>query len=366
MNEIELIKNKLDKINSKNKEDAILLINFNNLGDIICDTPSLRNIRKSYKEKIIFLVRNQSCIELLKNCPYIDEAIEMPHSRDDISIFYEFCKQLKKYNFILSIQFVRPFNEVYRTYIPYMLNIKKRYGLLQNDYKEKYELAFTDSILLSNNTTRTNESLELLKLLNIDIDNDKTECFLDINNIEHFNHKKYIIVQTCATIKARMWHRNNFINLINLILLNYDDVDILLTGSVKETEYIDSIKKEINSNRVYRYTNINLDTLLNYIKNARLVITNDTGPYHFARAFDVKRIVLFGISPKSYLINQKEINSIEISGNSNCPKNCPIKKLDNDCVKTYKMFGDNYNCINTIRYEEIFKNVIKLLKEEEN
>ena len=101
-------------------------------------------------------------------------------------------------------------------------------------------------------------------------------------------------------------------------------------------------KKEINSNRVYRYTNINLDTLLNYIKNARLVITNDTGLYHFARAFDIKRIVLFGISPKSYLINQKEINSIEMSGNSNCPKNCPIKKLDNDRVKTYKMFGNNY------------------------
>ena len=55
-----------------------------------------------------------------------------------------------------------------------------------------------------------------------------------------------------------------------------------------------------------------------------------------------------------------------MSGNSNCPKNCPIKKLDNDWVKTYKMFGNNYNYINTIRYKEIFKNVIKLLKEEEN
>ena len=69
---------------------------------------------------------------------------------------------------------------------------------------------------------------------------------------------------------------------------------------------------------------------------------------------------------EKYWLNKKEINSIEMSGNSNCPKNCPIKKLDNDWVKTYKMFGNNYNCINTIRYEEVFKNAIKLLKEEEN
>ncbi len=364
MDEIDYIRNKLKSINSTKKEDAILLINYNNLGDIICDTPSLRNLRKSYpKYKIIFLVRNQACIELMKKCPYVDKTIEMPHSRDSLDIYYEFCKKLKKYNFIFSMQFVRPFNEIKRTHIPYMLNIENRYGLIQPSYKDQYDRAFTKFFLLNNTTTRTEESLELLKLLNIKIDNEKTECWYDSKKIMHLNHKNYILVQTCATMECRMWHRSKFIELIKKILEYDSAIEILLTGTPNEDEYIEKIYNKISDKRIFKYTNLNIDTLLAYIKNARLVITNDTGPYHFARAFDTKRIVLFGISPKKYLINKKERNSIELIGTNKCPKDCSIKKINKNCDKIYKMYGDKYNCINTIEIETVFNSVIKLMEE---
>ena len=364
MNDIELIKKKLDSINSIKKENAILLINYNNLGDIICDTPSLRNIRKAYKDyKIIFLVRNQMCIDLLKECPYIDEAIEMPHSKDDINMYYDFCKKLKIYNFVISIQFVRPFNEINRTHIPYMLGIKKRYGLIQPEYQEKYKNAFTDYYLLDNTTTRTEESLKILELLNIKIDNSKTECWYNKKNIMHFNHDNYIVIQTCATMECRMWHFTNFIELTKKILKKYPDIEILLTGSENEDKYIDNIYKQINNKRVFKYTNLNIDTLLNYINNANLVITNDTGPYHFARAFDTKRVVIFGVSPRNYLIKEKEKNSIELCGTNKCPIDCTIKNIDKDCINTYKRFGKNYNCINTVKVEDVFNAANKLLEE---
>lgn len=363
MNEVEEVKNILSNFKAST-HNAILLINYNNLGDLICDTPSLRNIRKNYKDKkIVMLVRNEACIELMKNCPYVDELIQIPHSRDTIDIYYEFCKRLKKYSFDFSIQFVRPFEEFYRTYIPYMLGIKKRYGLIQKSYKEKYLKAFTNYVELDNNTTRTEESLKILKLLNIDIDNDQTECWYDATKVEHYKHKNYIIVQTCATMKCRMWHKIYFIDLIKKLLEYDSSLEILLTGSPKEDEYIDGIFKECNSERVFKYTNLNIDTLLNYIKNARLLVTNDTGPYHFARAFDTKRVVIFGVSPKEYLIKNKEKNSIELSGSNICKKNCPIKKLEDDCVSTYKKFGDNYNCINTVSVKQVLDSAIHLLEE---
>ncbi len=362
MYEIELIKERLKFINSGNV-DAILLINYNNLGDLICDTPSLRNIRKKYtKEKIVLLVRNKVCIDLMKNCPYVDKVIEMPHSKDDIEVYYNFCIKLKKYNFIFSMQFVRPFNEYYRTYIPYMLGIDKRYGLIQKEYKDKYKDAFSDSIELFNNTTRTEESLLLVKKLNIDIDSDKTECWYNKKNVSNLGHKKYIIIQTCATMKCRMWHQIYFIELIKKLLKYNSKIEILLTGSSNEDEYITNICNTINDKRVYKYTNLNLDTLLFYIKNALLVITNDTGPYHFARAFDTKRVVIFGISPKSYLINNAESRSIELCGNNKCPKTCKIKYIEEDCEKTYKMFGKKYNCINTVKVDSVYDAAIKLLE----
>lgn len=363
MKDIESVREKLNLINT-GKIKSILLINFNNLGDLICDTPSIRNLRRYYqKEKIILLVRNGSCMELMNNFEYIDEVLEMPHSRDDLSVYYDFCKKIKKYNFVLSIQFVRPFNEVNRTYIPYMLNIPMRLGLLQETYLEKYKNAFTNYLVLKNDTTRIEESLNLVKLLGIEIDSSKTECFINRKNIMHFNHRNYIIVQVCATMKCRMWHKYNFINLIKLILEKYEDIDILLTGVQAESKYIDYIVAKVNNYRVYKYTNINLDTLLNYIKHARLVITNDTGPFHFARAFDTKRIVLFGISPRSYLINTREKNSLELCGNNKCPANCFVSQIEKNCNKIYKVFGEQYNCINTINYIDVFNKVVEMLND---
>lgn len=365
MENINLIKSQLNEVQSGDKE-AILLVNYNNLGDLICDTPSLRNLRREYPDQeIVFLVRNPACVDLMTKCPYVDTVIEMPHSRDDYDKYYEFCKDLKsKYNFILSIQFVRPFKEFKRTYIPYMLGINRRLGLIQKDYKEEYLDAFTEYVELNNNTTRTEESLELLKLLNIEIDNHLTECWLEENNIMHFNHDNYIIVQTCATMESRMWHKENFIKLIKMILDSKKDLDILLTGTPKESDHINSIYNSINSDRVYVYTDLNMDTLLNYIKNARLVITNDTGPFHFARAYDVKRIVLFGISPRNYLIRGKEKNSIEFCGTNKCPDNCYIKSItNNSCIDIYKMFGDSYNCINTISPVDVFESTMLMLED---
>lgn len=365
MKNINLIKNRLNKVKMGNKE-AILLINYNNLGDLICDTPSLRNLRREYQDQeIVFLVRNSASVDLMTKCPYVDTVIEMPHSKDDYDKYYEFCKDLKsRYKFILSIQFVRPFKELKRTYISYMLGIEKRLGLIQKDYKDIYLDAFTDYVELYNNTTRTEESLELLKLLNIKIDNHLTECWLDNNNIMHFNHDNYIIVQTCATMESRMWHKEYFITLIKMILDSNKEIDILLTGTSKENDYINSIYNSINSDRVHVYTNINIDTLLNYIKNARLVITNDTGPFHFARAYDVSRIVLFGISPKNYLIRHNEENCIAFCGTNKCPNNCYIKSITNsNCIDIYKMFGDNYNCINTINPVDVFESTMLILED---
>lgn len=349
----------------KNDEEYILLINFNNLGDLVCDTPSLRNIRREYKSaRIIMLVRNQSCIEFMKLCPYIDEVIEMPHSKDSLKEYARFAESLRKYNFIFSLQFVRPFMEIKRTYLPYILNIKSRYGLLQKPYKKYYKFAFTDFILLNNTTTRTEESLSLVRLLHIEIDNENTECWIDENSVSAEDFGQYIIIQTCATMKCRMWHQSNFVRLIDNILKTYN-IKILLTGTKNEFNYINKIRDLcIEKENIVALCDINISTLLYYLKHAKFLITNDTGPFHFARAFNVPTIVLFGISPPEYLIRNKLNSCIALRGAIECSENCYIGKMTNySCKKVYKIFGDTCHCINNIAVNDVFNEVNKLMDE---
>ena len=128
----------------KNKTKYILLINYNNLGDLVCDTPSIRNIRKNYpKHHIVMLVRNKSCINFMSLCPYIDTILEIPHSKAPFKQYIKFSNMFLKYKFSFSMQFTRPFNEYYRTYLPYILNIRKRYGLIQAPKEYNYKFCFT-------------------------------------------------------------------------------------------------------------------------------------------------------------------------------------------------------------------------------
>ena len=96
MKNINLIKSQLDLIKTGKKE-AILLVNYNNLGDLICDTPSLRNLRREYpNQEIVFLVRNPACVDLMTNCPYVDKVIEMFNKTKNNR---EFIEMVKKYKF---------------------------------------------------------------------------------------------------------------------------------------------------------------------------------------------------------------------------------------------------------------------------
>lgn len=338
----------------KENEKYILLSNYNNLGDLVCDTPSLRNIRKSYpNHKIIMLVRNVACVEFMKPCTYVDKVIEMPHSKDHFNNYKQFANKFLKYNFEFSMQFVRPFNEYYRTYLPYMMCIKNRYGLIQMGYEKIYNRAFSNKFFLDNTTTRTEESLRLLTLAGIPIDNDKTECFIDRTKVKTFNFTNYIIIQTCATLESRMWHKNKFIDLINKITSNYKELTILLTGVRKEESYINQIKESCdNKKNIHVVCDVNIATLLNLVKNAKMLITNDTGPFHFAKAFEIPVIAIFGISPPEYIIKEQTKKCIYLRGGSECKANCDCKSKD--CINIYKHGRDIHCCINNVTSEDVY------------
>lgn len=347
----------------KEKKKTILLINFNNLGDIICDTPSLRNIRKAYQEeRVIFLVRNQGCIELMKKCPYIDAVIEMPHSRDSLKEYLAFCRKLLKYDFVFSMQFVRPFFEIKRSHIAYLLGIKERYGLIQNGFEEYYQKAFTHCYYLKNNTTRTEESLELLRLKGISIDSEKTECWIDECNVQIYYEQRYIVIQTCATMLGRMWHKDLFAELIDRFCEEYS-VNILLTGTQNEFDYVSNIRNNSHyKKRIEVVCNINIATLLKLISKAELIITNDTGPFHFARALDTPLVALFGISPPEYLLSEETNRCKILRGKTICNEGCRIG-IDSryECKKMYKIFGDEYHCINNISVEDVMRKINELV-----
>ena len=339
----------------KKQQKAILLINYNNLGDLVCDSASIRNVRQSFPaHKIIMFVKNQSCVDFMKNYPYIDEIYEMPHSKDKINIVFKFALRFKQINFDFSMQFVRPFENCYRTMLPFIMGIKTRYGLKQKDKNYVYPLSFTKYVELDNTTTRIEESLGLLKLAKITISDSQTECFYDEKNAKIHIEQSYIMIQTRATMEARVWYYENFIKLINLIQEKHPKLIIVLSGTKTEENYLKQIKEGCHiKENIQIYTDLNYDTLFSLIKKASFLITNDTGPLHFAYALQTKTLAIFGISPAEYLYTENDYYHYT-QGTSFCPKNCIVKKNAKHCESIYKHNNEKLNCINTIYPEQVF------------
>ena len=166
---------------------------------------------------------------------------------------------------------------------------------------------------------------------------------------------KYIIINPNASDLRleRRWNKSNFIELIELILINYPDLEVLLIGSANEKEYTDEIFSKIKNQRLKNLAGkTSIDELTKLIANATLMISNDTGPMHIAFCTKTPIICLFGpCSPDQY--GMSEFAHI-IYKNAYC----------SPCVHDFEIppcKGDNV-CMKLISTKEVFSLFQKLNK----
>jgi ADP-heptose:LPS heptosyltransferase len=110
-------------------------------------------------------------------------------------------------------------------------------------------------------------------------------------------------VNASDMLPQRRWPRENFVLVARSLLENFENVLILATGAPAEKEYVEDVvtkvshKKCINSAGYFSF-----DELVPLYSISQCMLTNDSGPAHFASVTDLKVFVLFGPeTPHLYL-----------------------------------------------------------------
>jgi len=103
-------------------------------------------------------------------------------------------------------------------------------------------------------------------------------------------------------IPLRRWPQEYYIVLAKKILEDYQQVVILLTGSHEERADKTSIIRAVNSERCLNFAGeTNLTDLPGLYSISEFMLTNDSGPAHFAAVTDLPVYVIFGPeTPKIY------------------------------------------------------------------
>jgi len=155
-------------------------------------------------------------------------------------------------------------------------------------------------------------------------------------------------------LPLRKWEGDRFVQLGERILSTLDDAVVLFTGAKSEQEETESLCKAILSKRAVSLAGkTTLRELMALYTLSQALVTNDSGPAHFASMTDIHIIVLFGPeSPHLYQPLGKNIHvvwsEIACSPCVNVANHRFSPCTDNVCMKQIsveQVFGEVKRCL---------------------
>ncbi len=127
---------------------------------------------------------------------------------------------------------------------------------------------------------------------------DETGYVKQLLGYDSGNRTKYTVIlnpNASDMLPLRKWPMENFVSLGKRLLGSRDDLILVITGAPSERQYAIELCSKINSDRVISFAGrTTLRQLLTLYTVADVLVTNDSGPAHFASMTDIDAVVLFG------------------------------------------------------------------------
>jgi ADP-heptose:LPS heptosyltransferase len=283
----------------------ILVIRFSSIGDIVLTTPVLRCIKKQIPGASLHVLLKKSFEPVLIHNPYIDKR----HFFEDD--FRKCVNELKKENFDVIIDLQKNFrsNKIKRalrvkTYSFNKLNIKKwlLVNLRINRLPEKH---IVDRYMVSVTSLGvTNDENGLDYFLSPDDE-------LVLNELPATHSEGYI----AWVIGAR--HNTKMLPLEKMASIGQKiKSPVVLLGGKEDAIRGEKLSAEDTAKFFNTCGKLSLNKSAALVKNAKLVITNDTGLMHIAAAFKKKIISVWGNTIPAFGMSPYFGSSENASGNS--------------------------------------------------
>lgn len=120
-----------------------------------------------------------------------------------------------------------------------------------------------------------------------------------------WNGEKLVLLNVNASdlLPQRRWLPDNFAVVARHLLSEFDDIVLVGTGAPKERDYVQNVVDMVDDNRFVNSAGVfKFEELVPLYSICELMLTNDSGPAHFASVTDLKVFVIFGPeTPDLYL-----------------------------------------------------------------
>ncbi|MBN1803810.1 MAG: glycosyltransferase family 9 protein [Sedimentisphaerales bacterium] len=300
----------------------ILIIKPSSLGDIVLALPALTALHKSFPDARISWMIRPEFAPLLENHPHLNEIILFDRKFLAKAWFHpgasgsllSLIKQLRNAQFDAVIDF----QGLFRTAsIAWLTGCKKRFGIA--GAREFASFFYTHKI------KQTKDCIHLvdfyLKIIgaagatSLDVEfvlPQHPEAADSIKNLlksHYISPDNYVVFIPGSAHEDKRWPTERFAELAERISLHHK-LPVVATGDAGETILVEKLKNLSKVPVVNIAGKTSLSELVVLLKNARLVVSNDTGPGHIAAALSTPLVLMFSWSNPARIAPYKRIECL--------------------------------------------------------
>jgi len=288
------------------KIQKILLIRLVYLGDIILSIAVLKPLRKHFPDAKIVFLTSPPAGDLLEGNPYLDEVMSLKpfwfYPREGLHGIKQYLKLLKtirRERFDLAIDLRGDMRNILFLLHPSLARDKVSYGITGGGY------LLTKDVTYSGRKHKIEFHLDLVRALGIDIretDMWLPDCSGDANRIERLltregiNKEDFLIaVHPGGRLPLKRWLPERYAQLADLAAEKYG-AKIVITGDSGDLETGRAVISQMEFGAVSLVGEITLKEFVCILRRCRLVICNDSAPFHIALAVNTPAVGIFGPS----------------------------------------------------------------------
>lgn len=346
------------------RPERILVTRTDRLGDLVLSTPVFEALRQRFPKAYL------ACLSFLENRavvegnPYLDEVILYDKKGSERGWWgnFRFALRLLEKHFDTVIH-LHPTNRMHL--VSWLAGIPIRIG-----YRKKNAWALTHTLEDRKGEGLKHESeydFDLLKFLGIEQPSslkpyfplrgkDRTSLEIFLNHLGFDWEKPYAVLNPSASCPSKIWPQDRFALLADQVQERYG-IQVALIGSREDRRFAQRVKALSSRPSIDLSGKLSLGNLGWLLARARLLISNDSGPVHVARAVGTPVISIFGrnlsgLSPRRWgpLGEEGKVIHKEVS--------CPV------CLAHRCQI--NFLCLDVVSVEDVLKESTIFLERKQN
>ncbi len=333
-------------INLPKKPSKILIIKPSSLGDIVHSLPFLNAVKTCFPEAEIHWVVAKGFEELLEGHPMIDKLWvinkdawkKIQFAKNTMTEIKKLFKALKKEKFALVIDLqglLRSGIITTATCSPVRVGFREA--------REGSRFFYTLKVTGGKNIHAVDRYLKIAEFLGCDTSDvvfsfplfEKSSSFI----LHPLSFQDYVVIVPGARWKTKRWAPERFGELSRRLPLQ-----AIIVGSKSDGEIANVIVSLSGGNAISLAGKTDLKDLIEIMRGAKFIISNDSGPMHIAAALGVPVFAVFG--PTDPLRTGPY------------GKGHTIIKEDISCAPCFRRTCDDMKCMNDLSLERVFE-VIK-------